>query len=713
MAQRAVSKQAVFVPNENRSFVSSLGKAAMLGHPDGRNYPWMQKTASNRKCTDCFLLLREVEMETVAFRFAELEAGVALARSLGRALVVPSIGEFIDHTALQSLVRLSTQDELQTHLISHTVGVARVCASLSCDEPWMDGRPSRADVPAWPSMTSTYDKQLHLNAPIRGPDEVRHHLGDLDEYAVLILDCAAVHRLIAPASIIDPYLRQAHLMPAFRPNDRVRRRLRTFLDGAKRPYIAVRAPLAECADVAMEVARKLQGTANPAAAWLSADKSDDIAQPLAAALRASGVTAAHIPLMRSIPSSEGDDVAEEVLRLWVCALADYFVGSCRSIDSEWVRKLRVDSGKLVEHCFLTVRHEQPAKTGTAGVYITPEDITGVALTMRPSMSPGCECTAYAQQGRHGRQATSWRLRARASRQALTVEQPVAAKQHVQWEPPALIRGQELFDHFISDQLPVVRALPLRPALPLTTGRVAFIIEPRRHSALEHVVRNVSHFLGSDWQLQIFHGTANASYVKGLFSPGELERIQFVSLQVDNLSRDAYSELLCSHWLWTRVAAETTLLFQTDVLLCGGGIERFVGWDYIGAPWDTREAWCRDHEWLHHAGNGGLTVRSRSGALVALDAIEYSCGAPEDLYFVDAIPRIGRSLAPRSVARRFSVESPLAEDEEEGRPVVEQTVGMHAAYKFLPHDRTVRLLHSIATAYHSVPSYSKMDQPRTF
>ena len=52
-----------------------------------------------------------------------------------------------------------------------------------------------------------------------------------------------------------------------------------------------------------------------------------------------------------------------------------------------------------------------------------------------------------------------------------------------------------------------------------------IIEPRCHPALEYCVRNVARFLGGSWQMQIFHGTANEAFVRGLFSGDELARMQ--------------------------------------------------------------------------------------------------------------------------------------------------------------------------------------------
>ena len=73
-----------------------------------------------------------------------------------------------------------------------------------------------------------------------------------------------------------------------------------------------------------------------------------------------------------------------------------------------------------------------------------------------------------------------------------------------------------------EQLPRLRAAagPLAVAAPGSTDRVALLIEPRCHPALEHVVRNAMHFLGEGWQLQIFHGTENEAFLREIFSADE-------------------------------------------------------------------------------------------------------------------------------------------------------------------------------------------------
>ena len=126
-------------------------------------------------------------------------------------------------------------------------------------------------------------------------------------------------------------------------------------------------------------------------------------------------------------------------------------------------------------------------------------------------------------------------------------------------PPTICRSsKELFDDFLAEQTPPLRKIPLRVAPRGSSDRVALLIEPRAHYALEHVVRNAMLFLNGPrargakdarreaapetapemasetapaWQLQIFHGTSNLEHIRAAFTPTELEHVQLVSLKV--------------------------------------------------------------------------------------------------------------------------------------------------------------------------------------
>ena len=255
-------------------------------------------------------------------------------------------------------------------------------------------------------------------------------------------------------------------------------------------------------------------------------------------------------------------------------------------------------------------------------------------------------------------------------------------------------ARELFDAFIVEQLPRLRAAagPLAVAAPGSTDRVALLIEPRCHPALEHVVRNAMHFLGEGWQLQIFHGTENEAFLREAFSADELRDVQLISLEVDNLSPLAHNELMCTHWLWQRAAAEHVLIFQTDALLLRRGVDEFLRWDYIGAPWRTDDLWCVGKPHLMEAGNGGLSLRSRARTLETLDRFGYSRGQSEDVFYVEHLPKAGGKLAPRAEATRFAVESDWAAEYDETPPL-----GFHAAYRWLTSEQMLKLLRAVEYA----------------
>lgn len=218
-------------------------------------------------------------------------------------------------------------------------------------------------------------------------------------------------------------------------------------------------------------------------------------------------------------------------------------------------------------------------------------------------------------------------------------------------PPSFSRSaKECYDEFIATQTPRLRALPFRVAAAATSSNVALLVEPRAHPALEHVVRNAMLLLngvgrerGSSlptWQLQIFHGTENLEYIRALLTADELEHVQLIDLGVDNLSNLSHNELMCTHWLWSRAAAERVLVFQTDSLICRTGVDEFQSWDYIGAPWRHDDLWCVGKPWLTSVGgNGGFSLRSRQRTLACLDAHGYLRGQCEDVFYVEAMPKV--------------------------------------------------------------------------
>lgn len=182
-----------------------------------------------------------------------------------------------------------------------------------------------------------------------------------------------------------------------------------------------------------------------------------------------------------------------------------------------------------------------------------------------------------------------------------------------------------------------------------------------------MVRAVLHYLEDDWALQIYHGRDNLEYIKeeltrdydaeGSYvalgddeSEALLSRITFSSL-VDvhdtinsdnrwpnwltdkwgewtaalkvqeeetgrwNLDRHVYSQILLEASFWDNVIAEHVLIFQTDSWLCKTGLESYLDYDWVGAPWKMC-TFGPDHIFHRHClgGNGGLSLRKKSSQL---------------------------------------------------------------------------------------------------
>lgn len=138
----------------------------------------------------------------------------------------------------------------------------------------------------------------------------------------------------------------------------------------------------------------------------------------------------------------------------------------------------------------------------------------------------------------------------------------------------------------------------------------------------------------------------------------------------------YNHLLTSRDFWKQVPFENVLIYQMDAELLNHGIEQYLKWHYVGAPWKFQE----------HGGNGGFSLRNRECMLKIIDEKPYRgehLEGYEDVYFSnhmhDGKGYFGR-LAPREVCKTFSCESIF----EMG------TLGAHAIDKYLTEQQCERI-----------------------
>jgi len=180
---------------------------------------------------------------------------------------------------------------------------------------------------------------------------------------------------------------------------------------------------------------------------------------------------------------------------------------------------------------------------------------------------------------------------------------------------------------------------------------AIIVEPRKHAALEYVLKNFLTNLSPEWNIIVFHGTQNIEFVKTIIASSP--RISMINLGVSNLTKNTYSQLLTTADFYKHIPTETFLVFQTDSIIFSKNkhkINEFLHYDYVGAPWPEKDL---KYLQISCGGNGGLSLRKKSKMLEIIRSTPYK-GQPEDIYFCTS--RIPLKIPPVEHAKQFSVES---------------------------------------------------------
>lgn len=182
-----------------------------------------------------------------------------------------------------------------------------------------------------------------------------------------------------------------------------------------------------------------------------------------------------------------------------------------------------------------------------------------------------------------------------------------------------------------------------------TNYTAVIVEPRNHKDLDVVIKNVMYYLNENnstikWGLKIYHGNNNELFTKSIIK--NWDNVLLENLNINDLSGKLYNDLLKKPSFWNSIPSENILIFQTDSILLRFGIDEFIKYDYVGAPWTRyREGSI--------VGNGGLSFRKKEKMIeISTNHIDNSIEM-EDIYFCKYLNK--NNVASFDVAKEFSVE----------------------------------------------------------
>ena len=110
----------------------------------------------------------------------------------------------------------------------------------------------------------------------------------------------------------------------------------------------------------------------------------------------------------------------------------------------------------------------------------------------------------------------------------------------------------------------------------------------------------------------------------------------------------YNVLFASVAFWDNfLKYERVMICHQDSGLLRLGVDDFLEWDYVGAPWKFQD----------HGGNGGLSLRNPRIMQGVCAKFRYSSHEYEDVFFSNRMHhyKIGK-LAPRDICKKFSCET---------------------------------------------------------
>ncbi len=231
-----------------------------------------------------------------------------------------------------------------------------------------------------------------------------------------------------------------------------------------------------------------------------------------------------------------------------------------------------------------------------------------------------------------------------------------------------------------------------PSVFNNTNYTAVIIEPRNHKDLEIICKNVMYYLNESdsdvkWGLKIYHGNKNKEFVNNFTKDWD---VQLENLEVDDLSGILYNNMLKTTKFWNTIPTENVLIFQTDTILRRFGIDEFISYNYVGAPWTRyREG--------KNVGNGGLSFRKKSRMLDITKEFQDDEITMEDIYFCKYLK--DEDIAPYDIAKKFSVEdvyykNPLGLHQ----PKIDWNILSHLLVINLHKDNFIKIKYRISNSY---------------
>lgn len=141
---------------------------------------------------------------------------------------------------------------------------------------------------------------------------------------------------------------------------------------------------------------------------------------------------------------------------------------------------------------------------------------------------------------------------------------------------------------------------------------AVFIEFRVFDHVSFIIKNAIHHLGPNVAHTVVCGLDNYDSIVEITNKINRD-IKIIKIDEHNMNINKYNNLLQSETFWNLFTYNKILLYQEDSIIFKDGFERFLEFDYIGAPWKITKQSIENP----CVGNGGFSLRSRYTMLSCL------------------------------------------------------------------------------------------------
>lgn len=201
---------------------------------------------------------------------------------------------------------------------------------------------------------------------------------------------------------------------------------------------------------------------------------------------------------------------------------------------------------------------------------------------------------------------------------------------------------------------------------------------------------------NDWHIVLVGSNASNTYFKHFFGD-KITCFHHPLLEKDNFKIEDYNLILKSTMTWSNIQHfKMCLIIQDDSLVLKPGIESFLSYDFVGAPWIK----CSGNEQLqlymdktNYVGNGGLSLRNVNSMKRICDKYEKEKNLlfntqlqpiPEDVYFSMCSIKENLNVPSYEKAKLFAMEEDYSMD----------SIGIHKFWVYNPLQKVIDYFENI-------------------